>query len=45
MTRTPSFVIPDLIENPWTALSSMRNGQVMDSRLRGNDKVFGCEAG
>jgi hypothetical protein len=34
-----NFVIPDLIGNPWSEPSSLRNGQVMDSRLRGNDKV------
>jgi hypothetical protein len=39
---THSFVIPDLIGNPWPELSLMQNGQAMDSRLRGNDKVFGC---
>ena len=37
-----NFVIPDLIGNPWSELSLMWNGQTMDSRLRGNDKVFGC---
>jgi hypothetical protein len=37
---TPNCVIPDLIGNPWSAPSSMRNGQAMDSRLRGNDNVF-----
>jgi hypothetical protein len=36
---TQSFVIPDLIGNPWPEISCLRNGQVMDSRLRGNDKV------
>ncbi len=34
------FVIPDLIGNPWPELSCLRNGQAMDSRLRGNDKMF-----
>ena len=38
--RSRNFVIPDLIGNPWTALSSLRNGQAMDSRVRGNDKIW-----
>jgi hypothetical protein len=33
-------VIPDLIGNLWPELSSLRNGQAMDSRFRGNDTVF-----
>ncbi len=37
---TSNFVIPDLIGNPWPKLSCLRNGQAMDSRLRGNDKAF-----
>ncbi len=36
----PNCVIPDLIGNLWSALSSMRNGHAMDSRLRGNDRGF-----
>ncbi len=35
----PNTVIPDLIGNPWPEPSCLRNGQAMDSRLRGNDKV------
>lgn len=38
--RSRNFVIPDLIGNPWTALSSLRNRQAMDSRIRGNDKIW-----
>jgi hypothetical protein len=38
--RSLNFVIPDLIGNPWTALSSLRNVQAMDSRIRGNDKIW-----
>jgi hypothetical protein len=38
--RSLHFVIPDLIGNPWTALSSLRNGQAMVSRIRGNDKIW-----
>lgn len=38
--RSRNFVIPDLIGNPWTALSSLRNGQAMDSRICGNDKIL-----
>jgi hypothetical protein len=34
-------VIPDLIGNPWLNFSSMWIGQVMDSRVRGNDDAFG----
>ena len=34
-----NFVIPDLIGNPWSETSCLRNSQAMDSRLRGNDKV------
>jgi hypothetical protein len=44
-TQTSNFVIPDLIGNPWPKLSSMPNGQAMDSRVRGNDKVCGCDGG
>ena len=43
-TQTPNFVIPDLIGNPWPKLSSMPNGQAMDSRLRGNDKIWCADA-
>ena len=43
-TQTPNFVIPDLIGNPWSALSFTRNGQAMDSRLRGNDKIWCADA-
>ena len=40
MIAIPKFVIPDLIGNPWPEPSITRNGQAMDSRLRGNDKGF-----
>jgi hypothetical protein len=37
-------VIPDLIGNPWPEMSCLRNGQAMDSRVRGNDKVLGLKS-
>jgi hypothetical protein len=39
--KSGNCVIPDLIGNPWPELSSMWNGQAMDSRFRGNDNRFG----